>query len=48
MSFATSWVNLRGITLSKINQTDEDGIAWFHLYMEYKKQKVKREVKMAE
>lgn len=31
LSFATSWMDPKGITLSEISQT-----AWYHLYVEFK------------
>ena len=32
LSFATTWMDLEGITLSEISQT-ETNIVWFHLYV---------------
>ena len=34
LPFATTWIDLKGIMLSEINQKKEDTV-WSHLYVEY-------------
>ena len=38
LPFATTCMNLEGITISRISQTKTD-ILWYHLYVESKKKK---------
>ena len=33
-SFATTWMNLEGIMISGISQTEKENTAWYHLYVE--------------
>ena len=44
----TTWMNPEGITLSEINQREEDKQAWYHLYVESKKKKTKLKLKETE
>lgn len=37
LSFATTWMNLEGAVLTKINQTDKTKTVWSHLYVKFKK-----------
>ena len=37
LPFASTWMNLEGITLSEISQAETNTV-WFHLYVESKKQ----------
>ena len=36
LPFATTWVNIEGIMLSEINQTEKDKYSCFHLYVKFK------------
>ena len=38
LPFVTTWMNLEGITLSKISQTEKTTTIGFHLYIESTKQ----------
>ena len=36
--FVTTWIDLEGIMLSEVSQTEKDKYFWFHLHSESKKQ----------
>ena len=44
LPFATTWIDLKGIMLSEINQKKEDTV-WSHLYVESKKTEKKKKPK---
>ena len=37
LPFAATWIDLEGILLSEIRQTEKTNTVWYHLYVEYKK-----------
>ena len=38
LPFATTWMDLKGIMLNEISQTEKDQYWWLHLYVDSKKQ----------
>ena len=39
LPFAAKWLDLEGIMLSEISQTEKTNTVWYHLYVESKKYK---------